>query len=260
MTEHIRSTIKRGIGRLEIDRPEKRNAITLAMWDDMQEAIQSLLAHDQMRALVISGVPGHFAAGADIGEFDHTKADPEGARRSFLAVDLVCRTLFEAEIPVIAAMDGFAIGAGLELACACDIRLASGRAKLGITAAKLGITIGYGHVRRLVSVVGSAHALDLLTSARLVSATEAYHMGLVTEVAVDGDLDELVTHWTDRYRRRAPLSLAWAKKVVHHVEIDPGLDLIRDDARESIQCFATEDFREAVKAFQGHRTPEFTGR
>ncbi len=258
MTGHILSSVENQVGYLQIARPEKRNAITLEMWNELTDQLQRLMAAS-VRAIVIAGVPGNFVSGADILEFDHTKSSPEAARRSFLAVDEFCRALYEAPVLVLAAIDGFAIGAGLELAVSCDIRLATGSSKLGITAAKLGITIGRAHIRRLMAVVGAAHALDLLTTGRLITADESYHMGLVTEVVPDGKLAERVDAWVDRYRRRAPLSLTWAKEAVHRISADPNLGWVRDDAGESIGCFETDDFREAVRAFREHRTPTFHG-
>lgn len=259
MTGYVRSFVTGRTGHIEIARPEKRNAITLAMWNEIALALADLGAQ-AIRAVVIAGVPGHFASGADISEFDTTKATPQASRQSFRAVDDVCQALYASSVPVVAAIDGYAIGAGLELALACDIRLATASSHLGITAAKLGITIGQGHIRRLVAVAGAAHALDLLTSARLVSAEEAYHMGLITEVVPDGALPERVEAWVERYSRRAPLSLAWAKAAVHRVLEDPDLSSVQDDAEESIRCFQTEDFHEAVRAFHERRTPEFQGR
>jgi enoyl-CoA hydratase/carnithine racemase len=258
MTEYIRSFVRDEVGHIEIVRPEKRNAITLQMWDDMARVLDNMLARP-LRAIVIAGASGHFAAGADISEFDTTKATPQQSRRSFLAVDHVCRLLYDCSVPVVAAIDGYAIGAGLELALACDIRLAADSSRLGITAAKLGITIGRGHIRRLIAVVGAARAIDLLTSARLVSAVEAYQMGLVTEVVPSAQLADRVEVWTERYRRRAPLSMAWAKEVVHRVLADPNLSSDPDDVEESIRCFETDDFREAVRAFRERRTPNFHG-
>lgn len=259
MMSEIHGEIRDGSGWIVINRPEKRNAVTLEMWDEMRRVLAHFIKKN-VRSIVITGISGHFAAGADLTEFAVTKASPEEARRSFLAVDNVCRAIYEAPMPIIAAIEGYAIGAGLELAVACDIRLATTTVKIGITASKLGITIGYRHIRRLVSVIGPAHAIDLLTSARLLSANDAYRMGLVTEVAEDGEaLGALVDRWVDRYARRAPLSLAWAKEAVHQVVEDPGMHEIQDDAGQSIRCFETHDFREAIRAFRERRVPEFTG-
>lgn len=258
MTRYIRAELVNRVAYLTIDRPESRNAVSLDMWEEMARSLLTLLSREPA-VLVVSGVPGHFAAGADIKEFHITRSTREAARRSFVAVDNLCRSLTETPIPVIAAIEGYAIGAGLELSCACDIRLASADSRLGITASKLGITVGRQHIRRLVGVVGPAHALDLLTTGRLVSASEAYHMGLVTEVASSGDLAARLQDWVDRYLRRAPLSLAWAKRAVYGILADPHLDWVQDDVEESIQCFETQDFREAVKAFQEHRPPKFRG-
>src|SRR6266699_2675966 len=173
------------VGWITINRPEKRNAITLEMWYELQRSIEELVRLD-MRALVITGAGDKsFASGADIAEFGTTKRNPEAARESFLAVDNACRQLTALSIPVIAAIDGYAIGAGLELAIACDYRIGTQRARLGITAAKIGITIGQGHIRRLVATTGPSWALDLLLSGRLVETDEAMRIGLLHRVVSD---------------------------------------------------------------------------
>jgi enoyl-CoA hydratase/carnithine racemase len=178
---------------------------------------------------------------------------------SFRSVDSACRAVQEVAMPIIAAIEGYAVGAGLELAAACDFRLASTTARLGITAAKLAITPGRGHITRLRNVIGTAHSLDLLLTGRLVSANEAYAMGLVTEVVPSEDsVLSRAQALGETLASRAPGSLRWIKQTIYGAQgtltDDPDAD-----AQEATQCFATEDFREAVQAFRGKRPPVFTG-
>lgn len=254
-------TEKRGpVGWITINRPEKRNAITLEMWYDLQQAIVELASSD-CRALVITGMgDAAFASGADIAEFGTTKRTPEAARTSFLAVEHTCRRISELPVPVIAAINGYAIGAGLELAVACDYRIGTQHARLGITAAKMGITIGQGHIRRLVTTVGASWALDLLLSSRLVSSEEAMRIGLLQRVVADNAslLAEAQT-LGELFVDRAPIALAWAKRVVHEIATGAPAPSPETDADASIRCFETEDFQEAVRAFQEKRKPHFTG-
>jgi enoyl-CoA hydratase len=238
-----------------IDHAERRNALTLAMWKQFRDMLDDVAA-DPPRAVIVTGVGDRsFAAGADIAEFESTKANPEAARASFLAVDDVCRRLRALPVPVIAAINGHAVGAGLELAVAADFRLASPSSRLGITASRLGITIGHGHIRRLVDVVGAPRALDLLMTGRLLDADEAYRIGLVH--AVTEDVRAAAAHLAETLAERAPLSVAWAKQAVARVLADPDLSTVADDAAESIRCFDTADFWEAVRAFREKRPPNF---
>ena len=248
------------VGWITINRPEKHNAITQEMWYELQRATAEF-ARSDIRALVITGAGGvAFAAGADINEFATIKHTPEAARESFLAVDNACRQINELPIPVIAAIDGYAIGGGLSLAVACDYRLGTARARLGITAAKMGITVGQGHIRRLVAAVGTSWALDLLLTGRLVSSDEALRMGLLHRViAEDQSLLQEAQALGELFVERAPASLTWAKHVIHEISAGSPRPTVEEDADASIDCFESADFFEAVAAFQNKRKPHFTG-
>ena len=261
MEPSLNTERKGPVGWITINRPEKRNAMTQEMWYELQRVVTQF-ARSDIRALVITGAGGvAFAAGADINEFATIKQTPEAARASFLAVDDACRQINELPIPVIAAIDGYAIGGGLELAVACDYRIGTSRARLGITAAKMGITVGQGHIRRLVGAVGTSWALDLLLSSRLVSADEALRMGLLHRVVSEHEsLLQEVQALGELFVERAPASLAWAKSVIHAIIAGSPMPTSEEDINASISCFETEDFFAAVQAFQHKRKPHFTGR
>lgn len=249
------------VGWITINRPEKRNAVTVEMWRDLVTQVRRFAEAD-VSALVITGAGGRaFASGADISEFGTTKSDPEAAYASFLAVDDACRELASLPIPVIAAIDGYAVGAGLELAVACDLRLGTQQARLGITSAKMGITIGQGHIRRLIAAVGPAWALDLLLTSRLVPAQEARQIGLLHRIVVDGDaLAAEAQSLAELFVERAPQALAWSKRTIHAIMDGAPALAPAQDAAAAIQCFQTDDFREAAAAFREKRPPRFTGR
>lgn len=252
---------KGAVGWITINRPEKRNAMTLEMWYELQSAVAEF-ARTDIRALVITGAGGKaFASGADITEFGTTKSSPEAARESFLAVENACRQLHELPIPVIAAIDGYAIGAGLELAVACDYRIGTAHSRLGITASKMGITVGQGHIRRLVEAVGPSWALDLLLSSRLLSSEEALRIGLLHSVVSDSEfLLQEAQALGEMFVERAPLSLAWAKRMISEITSGSLPLTSEEDAEAAIRCFETQDFLEAVEAFQQKRKPQFSGR
>jgi enoyl-CoA hydratase len=246
------------VGWITINRPEKRNAITLEMWYELQRSVEELV-RSNIRALVITGTGEKaFASGADIAEFGTTRRNAEAARESFLAVDNTCRQLTALSIPVIAAIDGYAIGAGLELAVACDYRIGTQRARLGITSAKIGITIGQGHIRRLVAATGPSWALDLLLSARLVEADEALRIGLLQRVVADkAALLHEAQALGELFVERAPISVAWAKQVVHEIVAGAPVLSPEEDAERSIRYLESKDFQEGVQAFREKRKPLF---
>jgi enoyl-CoA hydratase len=248
------------VGWIIINRPEKRNAITLEMWYELQRGIAEF-AHSDIRALVITGAGEvAFAAGADISEMGTTRSSREASRPSFLAVEDACRQLTELPVPVIAAIHGYAVGAGLEIAVSCDYRIGTPQTRIGITASKMGIAVGHGHIRRIVAAVGASWALDLLLSGRLVSADEAVRMGLLHRVVASHEaLLQEVQALGEMFVERAPASVAWAKRVVREISAGAPAPTAEEDAEAAIRCFETADFHEAVRAFQEKRKPHFTG-
>ena len=231
--------------------------MTQAMWIRFQELVEEAVAMDPA-AIVVTGVPGHFASGADITEFAVTKGDARAARASFAAVDDVCRRLTEAPVPTVAAVDGYALGAGLELLAACDLRLGTSTARFGIPAARLGITIGHGHIRRLIWAVGPSRALEMLLTARFFTAEEARSTGLLHTVAADWDeLQGRTAELCERLYGLSPQSLRYAKAAVHRILADPALESVEDDAGMAIEAFGTDEFREGARAFLERRSPRF---
>lgn len=257
MSEQVTWEVRADVGWIWINRPEKRNAMTDGMWQNLTQIIQEAV-RSGVRVVIISGRGGSFIAGADILEFESTKATPAAAQASFASVDKACRAVQEVPIPVIAAIDGYAIGAGLELAVACDFRLATRNTRLGITASKLGITPGYSHIARLWNVVGTASAVDLLMTGRLISAQEAYTMGILYQIAEDNtDLLKSSSSLGELLVKRAPLTLSWTKAAMRHLVTEGLMANIRDDAQEATRCFESEDFRNAVKSFREKHPPVF---
>ncbi len=257
MSEQVMWEVRGDVGWIGINRPEKRNAMTDAMWKDLAQEIREAESSG-VRAIIITGRGGSFIAGADILEFESTKATPAAAQASFASIDNACRAVQEVSVPVIAAIDGFAVGAGLELAMSCDFRLATRTARLGITASKLGITPGYAHIARLWNVVGTSATIDLLMTGRLISAQEANTMGILYQIAEDNtDLWKASSALGELLANRAPLTLAWTKAAVRHLVTEALLARFSDDAREATRCFETDDFRNAVRAFREKRAPVF---
>lgn len=249
------------VATLTINRPTVRNAITHAMWLELRRIVEEIGADPHVRVLVIRGAGDRaFASGADIAEFGETKAVPEAARASFRAVVEACDVIERIPQPVLAMVNGHAVGAGCHLLTACDIRVAAEHARIGVPSARLGITISHRHIRRLVQLVGPGRAREMLMTGRLLTAQEAQDAGLVEHVVPQTDLERFTLELAAAIEAGAPLAVRWAKEAVTRVLADPDLSVIGDDAELATRCFQTEDFWEGVRAFHEKRAPRFTGR
>jgi enoyl-CoA hydratase/carnithine racemase len=245
---------------LVLNRPAKRNAITLEMWKALPRVLQELASDPELRVLVVRGAgEDAFASGADISEFRRVRSDVDAARTYSRTVEVADRALAAFPRPTIAMIHGFCVGGGLEVALACDLRFASRASRFGITAARLGIIYGFTSTRRLASIVGPSHARDLLFSGRLVGSEEARAMGLVNMMCDPETLEAQTYEYADRLAQQAPLSQRGAKLMLQHLQgegemTDSGLTAFVEQAYES------EDYREGIRAFLEKRRPRFQGR
>jgi enoyl-CoA hydratase/carnithine racemase len=253
----VETSVTDGIGTIRLDRPPM-NALNMEIQEGLRSAARSLSADDEVRAVIVYGGEKVFAAGADIKEMANTSYVDMAARASELssAFDAIARI----PKPVVAAIAGYALGGGCELALACDWRVAASDAKLGQPEINLGIIPGAGGTQRLPRLVGPARAKDLVMSGRMVGAEEALAIGLVDRVVppaeVYGAAVELVAHYV-----KAPAQALRAAKLA----IDGGLsmDLAAGLAWESqlfAALFATQDKVEGMAAFVEKRKANFTGR
>ena len=176
------------LARLRLARPERRNAMTLAMWRALPELCAEIERREDARVVVVEGAGGHFCAGADISEFDAVFRDAEAAREYLGAIEDSLEALIALAVPTIAALEGSSIGGGLALALCCDLRFCAENAHLAIPPAKLGLLYGPVETRRLVELVGPARAKDLLFSGRRVETEEALNIGLIDRRVPAGEL------------------------------------------------------------------------
>ena len=240
---------------LTIDRPEALNALNTAVITELEQAVTELERDVTLGAVIITGAGRSFVAGADIGE--QRPLDLEGGRRWGQRGSALLRRIEKLPVPTIAAVNGFALGGGCELAMACDIILASEKAKFGQPEVGLGITPGFSGTQRLSRRVGAARAKELIFSGRMIKAEEACAIGLVSEVFAPEALMEGALAMARSFTKNAPIAVRYAKAC-----IDRGLQMDIDDgiAVENelfAMCFATEDQKEGMTTFLEKRSASF---
>jgi enoyl-CoA hydratase/carnithine racemase len=255
LNNHLRLETSGGIARLLIDRPAKRNAMDQTMWEALPALVDAAMADPSVRLLLVgSANPGPFCAGADIGEFAAESADPVWRTRNQAAIRGTQIALARAAKPTVAFIDGDAVGGGCGIAMACDVRIASPRARMGITPAKLGLVYPLHDTRLLIDLVGSAQAKRLLFSGMLIDAAEALRIGLVQQLA--DDLDAAVAAFAASILAVSPASQRATKAIVQRI-IEGAHD---DDAASEAgfdAAFTGPDFKEGVAAFLAKRKPVF---
>jgi enoyl-CoA hydratase/carnithine racemase len=249
-----------GVVRLKISNPDKRGALD----HEILDAIAHVVEEQDSRCLVVTGDGPVFSAGYDIGNFTDESAFSEAAEKLVAhpftdAIDALAAYRY----PVIAAVNGHAIGGGLELAVTCDIRIAAHGVKMGMPPAKIGLVYGHTGLRRFVEVCGLANTNELFYSARNVDADRAYDMGLVNQVVDGDDLEDTVLSLAREIAANSPLSLEGNKRILRTLRAMPGQ--LPDDVEAELvelreSCFHTEDFREGIKAFGEKRRPDWKGR
>jgi enoyl-CoA hydratase len=248
-----------GIGWITIHRPDKLNAMNVETIEELKTAFQEFASDPEVRAVILTGAGEKaFVAGADISEFVHLDAEL-GRHFSRKGQDLT-RSIENFPKPVIAAINGFALGGGTEIALACHIRLASENAKLGQPEVKLGIIPGYGGTQRLARLVGKGKAMELILTGRMIDAREAAETGLVNKVVPAGELLAAAEALAREAIKNGPLAVAYSIEAINRGldgSLDEGLEL---EAEIFGRACATEDFKEGAKAFLEKRKPDFRGR
>ena len=229
-----------------IDRPERRNAVDREALAGLQAALADAQTADPVtRVFVLTGAGGHFCAGADL-----TGLEDE----SFAAtLRVVLQGLHDAPFPTIAAVDGAALGAGTQLAIACDLRVATARARFGIPAAKLGLMVDHWTVQRLALLAGHGPATAMLLAADVLSGDDALRLGLAQRA---GDLDDALA-WANDIAALAPLTIQGHKIALNRLEADLGTDPAVADAFK--RAWGSADLREGLAAFHERRSPAFRG-
>jgi enoyl-CoA hydratase len=257
----ILQSVTDGVGVVTFNNPDKRNAMSLDMWEGLGHALVELRDDPQVRVVILTGAGDKaFVSGADISQFEKTRhnaqASEEYAKKSAAQRAL----LADYGKPIIACIRGFCLGGGMQVAMAADIRIASDNSQFGIPAAKLGIAYGYDGLKNLVSLVGPSWARLLMYTGMRIDSTEALRIGLVDRVLPDAELWDATVELARTISGNAPLAVQAAKITIAQVLKDPDK---RDwDAIKNIgtACMDSADFREGRQAFMEKRKPKFTGR
>ena len=255
--QHLLLSVQDRIATLAVNRPDKLNALNSALIGELGSAIDELQSRDDVAGIILTGAGRAFVAGADISELAALSA-LDGKRLARRGQEIFRRFEISSK-PTIAAVNGFALGGGCELAMSCQMRIASEAAKFGQPEVKLGLTPGYGGTQRLPRLVGRGRALQLLLTGEMVDAQEAYRIGLVNRVVAADQLIPSATALIQQMLTNAPLAVAACIDLV-----DRGLEMPLDDALslEATQfgvLIATSDTAEGTRAFLEKRAPRFRG-
>lgn len=257
--EHIKyEKSGNNIGILSINRPKALNALNWDTLKDLGNFVENDLPKEELRVLIITGEGDKaFVAGADIAQMSEMSASDfkeyvEYAHKIYNQIE-------DSPCPSIAAVNGYALGGGCELALACDLRIASEKAKLGFPEVKLGIFPGWGGSQRATRIMGNAKAKELIYTGEMLSAEEALRIGLVERVVPHEVVMKEAIELAESIAKRSPLAVSAAKKAINRgseMELDKALELEKDLI---YSCFETEDRTEGMNAFLQKREPEFKG-
>lgn len=248
-----------GIATVTINRPTKLNALNKLTIEELHEALVQIEIQETIKVVILTGSGEKaFVAGADISEFAHFSVN-DGRRLAAKGQEMVFDFIENFSKPVIAAVNGFALGGGLELAMACHFRMASDNAKMGLPEVSLGVIPGYGGTQRLPQLVGKGKAMELIMTAGMISADEALNCGLVNHVTTPEDLLPLMQKVARKIMRNSLVAIRGAIKVVNAHYTD-GVNGYETEVETFGNCFGTEDFKEGTTAFLEKRKADFPGR
>ena len=264
---HGRIAVDRGgpVARVTLSRPEHRNAVSTEMLEDLVEALGGLAADHETRVVVLAGEGPDFCAGADFAELEVMRSGPSEMDYG-QTFEATLRAIATHPVPVIARVQGAALGAGCQVVVACDLAVAAEDARIGIPSARLGILINFENIQRLVLAVGPKRAGEMLFTGRAVSGAQAAAWGLANLAVPESELDAAVLGLAGTIAESAPLSVQGSKRgigvVLENLSVDRFTEghRVADFDMMAAQAFASDDLQEGIRAFRERRKPDFEGR
>lgn len=254
-------TVEDGVGTILLNRPAKKNAFTMEMIDEWAAALISARTDPDVRAILVTGADGAFCSGVDLGGFDRGERTPLDRKQVLTdRIHRIAYALEDLDKPVIAAVNGVAVGAGMDMALMCDIRLAASSARMSEGYIRVGLVPGDGGAYFLPRLTGTAKALELLWTGDFVDAAEAAELGIVSHVYDDAEFRDKALAFVKRLAAQPPINIAMIKRAVYQsarADLRTALDLI---SSHMAVVQSTHDSQEAMAAFREKRTPNFEGR
>lgn len=254
----IISEFEDGIQHVTINRPKQLNALNKETIEELSRAFQQAEDDKSVRVVILTGSGEKaFVAGADIKEFASFSVE-QGKELAAEGQQKLFNKVAEMGTPVIAAINGFALGGGLELAMSCHLRIASDNAKMGLPEVSLGVIPGYGGTQRLAQLVGKGKALEMIATAGMIDAEDAYRRGLVNHVTFPSELKELSLKIAGKIKKNSPTAVAAAINAVN-AGYEDGKNGFDEEIKRFGEAFGTPDFKEGTTAFMDKRKPDFKG-
>ena len=245
------------VATVTLSNPGKLNALDVAMWRELASAFRALSQDASLRCVIVQGEGGNFAAGADIAEFATVRHSAEQAIRYHTEiVGAALNAITDCQHPTVAAIEGACAGGGLEIACACDLRIASANSRFGIPIKRLGFALAPTDMQALIQLVGLATTLEILLEGRMLDAGEAMRKGLLHRIAEDVSAESQAT--AQRIAEGAPLAARMNKRLARRLAPLPP-PLTQQEIAEAYAPIDSRDYREGVDAFLNRRKPDFTG-
>ena len=255
----ILSTTQDGITRITINRPKKLNALNKDTIQELHDALKIANKDQNTKVIILTGSGDKaFVAGADISEFANFNVE-NGKKLAAKGQKLLFDFVEKLSTPVIAAVNGFALGGGLELAMACHFRIASDTAKVGLPEVSLGVIPGYGGTQRLAQLVGKGRAMEMIMTAGMIDANQALNYGLVNHVTAQEDLLPLAEKIAKKIMRNSSVAIKGAIKAIN-ANYKDGVNGFKVEINQFGNCFGTEDFKEGTTAFLEKRKADFPGK
>jgi enoyl-CoA hydratase/carnithine racemase len=259
MSERIIEKKEGATGWLVFNNPDRRNAVSVDMWEAIPRVLDRFAADPEIRVVVLTGAGDKaFVSGADISQFEKQRSSAEAVQQYEQLAEEVQARLQTFDKPTIARIRGFCLGGGLNIAALCDLRICSDDSRFSIPAARMGLGYRASSMKNLVDLVGAPYAREIMLTARMFSAAEALSMGLVQKVVPVDALDKTIAEYTEMIGANAPLTMRAAKRIIREVS-RASYDVAQTRAWVK-ECFESEDYKEGRKAFMEKRKPAFKGR